>query len=194
MFPAVLAFMQHFTYGNGWIIKAPYVQNGVGFRPKCFSNPLNIRQIIERAHTATSSTVRAKLGTTASDCFEYLMIQPCVPKNNEAKIILMAGKPRYITSIKKSGLRRLHKEEEMLAFAEKAIDEIRRTTNDAFLWEGISRVDLFSVNGQLVVNEFENLSSQYSYVGKGSLETILFNDLSNYYQEILAQIIKSNHF
>lgn len=186
--------MRQYTYGKGWIIKAPFVQNGVGFRYKCFSDPSDIRQIIRKAHTTPSNYVRAKLGTTASDCFQYLMIQPCVPRNNEAKIILMAGKARYISSITKPGLRGLHKEEEMLAFAERAIDEIRRTTNNAFLWEGISRVDLFSVHGQLVVNEFENLSSQYTYAGPGSLDTILFNDLSCYYKEILAQIIESNQF
>ena len=126
--------------------------------------------------------------------YDYLMVQPCAPSTNESKIIMFNGVHRYISSITKAGLRRKHTETEMISFAERAIAELISNTNNAFLWECISRVDLFSINGKLYVNEFENLQSQYSYLGKGDKDAVLFVDLCSFYADTIRKIIDEENF
>ena len=81
----------------------------------------------------------------------------------------------------------MHSEDELFAFAEKAVASLKERTMDAFLYEGISRIDCFSVNGQLYVNEVENLDAEYPSNAMNESCTRTF--LCGYYKTILSQII-----
>jgi hypothetical protein len=105
----------------------------------------------------------------------------------ETKIILLNGKAIYRTSCRKSGISSMHSEDELFAFAEKAVASLKERTMDAFLYEGISRIDCFSVNGQLYVNEVENLDAEYPSNAMNESCTRTF--LCGYYKTILSQII-----
>ena len=55
--------------------------------------------------------------------------------------------------------------------------------------DNISRVDIFSIEGKLYVNEFENLQAQFLKMGK-SLEENLTSKLSDFYRNLLDVMIK----
>eukprot|EP01036_Dinobryon_divergens_P035695 gene35695-46303_t len=78
VFESVERFKSETRFGNGWIMKAPYVQNSQGFRLRHANVPY--------------ATV-----------FEYLIVQPKFDKA-ESKIILYNGKAQYIVSTSGKGL------------------------------------------------------------------------------------------
>ena len=68
-------------------------------------------------------------------------------------------------------------------------------THGAFLMDGLSRVDVFSVRGKLRVNEFENIDAQFSKLGgtkeEKELELKLKVWLVGYYTNTLKMIINA---
>ena len=114
---------------------------------------------------------------------------------NESKIILLNGEAQYICSTSKSGVTGMHNESEIFSFCENAVKELSRNTHGAFLMDGLSRVDVFSVRGKLRVNEFENIDAQFSKLGgtkeEKELELKLKVWLVGYYTNTLKMIINA---
>jgi len=120
-------------------------------------------------------------------------MQPCVPKKNEEKVICVgAGALTYSSSHAKSGLKGKHKPVELFAFAKAAIQELQGNINNSFCDECICRVDMFSVDGRLYVNEFENLQAQYSKLG-GDLEYRCTSLLFDFYENLLLTMTEDKN-
>jgi hypothetical protein len=177
--------------GEGWVLKAPYVQNQVGFHIRTIQTTDEIEDLISRRLYDCSQRSSNKALLAPANIFEYLILQPKMKKNNESKVILYNGKAKYITSTSTSGLSKSHKKEELFAFAEEAWRHLCMRTEGAFLSDGLTRVDIFCNNfGNLVVNEFESLDAQYSkFGGTSEAETKTF--LEGYYFDKLDSIVKA---
>ena len=70
--------MAEHSNGNGWILKAPYVQNAQGF---------SVRTINICIRKDASRSVNNKVGVPIINIFEYLILQPCLNRA-ESKVIL----------------------------------------------------------------------------------------------------------
>ena len=180
--------MEAYVYGKGWILKAPFTQNSNLFRKRHFHKIEDLPHIITRLHKNPTSLLHG-LGLAIANRINYLILQPCVPVLNEEKVICFKGQPLFSSSHAKAGLKRKHTTCELHNFAREAIEELQRNTKGAFLDDNISRVDIFSIEGKLYVNEFENLRAQFSKMGK-SLEENLTSKLSDFYRNLLDVMIK----
>ena len=107
-------FMQKADLGFGFIIKAGFVQNKVGFSMRSLKTFDELEKVIRRLHTNTSTT--SKLGVRPCDIFDNLILQPRVqnrigkpPKPpNESKIVLLNGEAQYVCSTSKAGVLGAH--------------------------------------------------------------------------------------
>ncbi len=99
------------------------------------------------------------------DVFPYLIIQPrSMISNNESKVILWNGKAQYISNngCKPKIIGSKNGKIEPFQFAEEAWKALQEGTNGAFIGDVLGRVDCFlTAYGKLVVNEFENLDSNF---------------------------------
>ena len=191
-------FMQKADLGFGFIIKAGFVQNKVGFSMRSLKTFDELEKVIRRLHTNTSTA--SKLGVRPCDIFDYLILQPRVQNRigkppNESKIVLLNGEAQYVCSTSKAGVLGMHTMEQVFEFVELAVKELCLNSHGAYLMDGLSRVDVFSVNGQLRVNEFENLDAQFSKLGgiKGTkeLELKLKMYLTGYYTQKIRTLLAS---
>ena len=186
-------FMESTNLGFGFILKAGYVQNKVGFSMRYLKSAEELPTMLTNLHT-NASRASNKVNQCPSDVFDYLILQPRVQNRevedamapvkhktdkkrkklvkvylskppNESKIILLNGEAQYICSTSKLGVAGMHDVKEIFAFCENAVKELSRNTYHAFLMDGLSRVDVFSVRGKLRVNEFENIDAQFSKLG-----------------------------
>lgn len=183
--------MDTYNEGEGWILKAPYVQNQVGFSVRTIKSTDEIDEILRRLYECTqSSTLK---GFAPAEVFEYLILQPKMKKKNESKVILYNGTAKYITSTTTCGLLGSNdrSKETLCAFAEEAWEHLCVKTEGAFLSDGLTRVDIFCNNfGKLVVNEFESLDAQYSKKGKTSeADTKAF--LESYYFDKIGSLVSA---
>jgi len=176
--------------GVGWILKAPYVQNQIGFKNRTIRTTDEMDDLIFRHLYDCPLKSMNKTKLSAADVFEYLILQPKMRKKNESKVILYNGKAQYIASTVAQGLSQSHAKEELFAFAEKAWQHLSESTEGAFLSDGLTRVDIFcNKDGKLVVNEFESLDAQYSkYDAKSEANTKSF--LEDYYYNKIDSIIR----
>jgi len=179
--------MEANSFGKGWILKAPFSQNSNIFTLRHFHQADELPNIIERVHKNPSTRLHA-IKLSIAERIRYLILQPCVPVLNEEKVICFKGEPLFSSSHAKAGLKRKHKEVVLFDFAREAIKELQRNVKGAFLDDNISRVDIFSVDGTLYVNEFENLQAQYSKLG-ASLEEVLTSQLGDFYRDLLKNLL-----
>jgi len=211
------AFMFEHELGFGFILKAGYVQNKVCFPMRHIKTIDELSATVLKLHT--NATTTAKIGMTPSKMFDYVILQPRVQnrekedpnapklykKNKktkklvkvslsqppkETKVVLLNGEATYICSTTKNGITGLHTEAEIFSFVEAAAKELSRNSHGAFLMDGLSRVDVFSVNGKLCVNEFENLDAQFSKLGGGEMENKLRFYLQGYYASKISEQLK----
>ena len=83
-------------------------------------------------------------------------------------------------------------DKDLFAKAEAAANHLALKTLGAFLNDGMVRVDFFAdSNGQLVVNEFENLDATYYHAGRGNFEFKTHTFLSVYYKNKFSDLIKT---
>jgi len=109
----------------------------------------------------------------------------------ESKIILYNGTAQYIVSTCGKGLLGKFSPRELFDAAEKAWNHLKHSTREAFLYDGLSRVDFFAdSNGSLVVNEFENLDATYTKLGSNS-ESNTRAFLRLYYTIKIANLIQT---
>jgi hypothetical protein len=213
-------FMFENNLGFGFILKAGYVQNKIGFAMRYINTIDDLTSTVEKLHT-NAATCTTKIGLSPSKMFDYVILQPRVQdrdptvnatmqpvmkKNKktrklykvceskppkETKVVLLNGEAVYICSTTKKGITGLHTEQEIFAFVEAAVKELSINSHGAFLMDGLSRVDVFSVKGELRVNEFENLDAQFSKLGGGEKENRLKAYLENYYAHKISEQLKS---
>ena len=184
-------FMVNNTEDCGWILKAPYVQNQAGFRIRTVKKVDDLDDILLRRIYESPSSSFNKLNLFAPDVFDYLILQPKMRKKNESKVVLLNGKAQYIVSASNNGLTGMYSQDEIFSFAEKAFSHLREVTEEAFLSDGLTRVDIFSnKDGNLVVNEFENLDAQYSKLDSGVSEAKVKVFLEGYYVKKISEILK----
>ena len=85
--------MAEHSNGNGWILKAPYVQ---GFSVRTIKDieglKVHLHNICIRKDASRSVN---KVGVPTINIFEYLILQPCLNRA-ESKVILLGGKAQYI--------------------------------------------------------------------------------------------------
>jgi hypothetical protein len=178
-------------FGKGWILKAPYVQNSQGFRLRNVKDLSSFRQHyyhLTKNGGTSSSFPKAHVPTAA--VFDYLILQPKFDKA-ESKIILYNGKAQYIVSTCTKGLLGKFTHSELYEAAENAWEHLKSCTDGAFLHDGLCRIDLFAdSNGNLVVNEFENLDATYTKLGSNG-ETNTKSFLRSYYVNKIGNLIKS---
>jgi len=175
-------------FGKGWILKAPYVQNSQGFSLRQVKDLSSFQ--IQLTKNGGKSTLFSKANVPCATVFDYLILQPKFNKA-ESKIILYNGKAQYIVSTCGKGLLGKFTHRELYDAAEKAWNNLKSSTDGAFLHDGLCRVDLFSDNDlNLVVNEYENLDATYTKLGGNSeLNTRQF--LRSYYFNKIGNLIKS---
>ena len=195
MFCNTNRFMVNNTEDCGWILKAPYVQNQAGFRIRTIKKIDDLDDILLRRIYESPSSCFNKINLFAPDVFDYLILQPKMRKKNESKVVLLNGKAQYIVSASSSGLTGMYSQDRIFSFAENAFSHLCDVTEGAFLCDGLTRVDIFSnKDGNLVVNEFENLDAQYSKLDSGISEARVKVFLEGYYFNKVAEIIKEIAF
>jgi len=185
--------MVEHTNGNGWVLKAPYVQNAQGFSVRTIKDFEDLQvQLHNICIKKTASGSVNKIGVPIVDIFEYLIFQPCFNRA-ESKIILLGGKAQYIVSTTRTGLsKKAFPEKDLFAKAEAALNHLAFKTSGAFLSDGMVRVDLFADSqGQLIVNEFENLDASYFFSGRGNFEFKTRTFLRDYYKNKFSDLIKT---
>jgi hypothetical protein len=167
-----------------WLILQPRVSNG--------TVPATLASTIRKIKMEPKKRRRKNLWNRSSIPKKKKSSVPSIVISAplETKIVLLNGIPAYCTSIAKAGLLGLFPESELFDFAKKAARTLSENTNNAFYMEGISRVDLFSIEGKLFVNEFENVDSQYSKLG-GTFEEDTYRFLVSFYSNRLEEIIKA---
>jgi len=171
---------------EGFIIKAPYVQNQVGFGLKFFKSYEEFLDKLRNIYESNNTSL-GKLHVCSTDVFPYLIIQPRMQSNNESKIILWNGVPQFVCSSLK-GLSKRKSTVEMMSFAEEACKHLKIQSNNVFLCDGITRVDLFcTAEGTLVVNEFESLDANYGCSEAKRCQ--LATKILHYYCKILSKLI-----
>jgi len=186
----MLRFMINFHFNAGWVLKAPFTQNSNLFYVRYFKTVAELADMIESCHVKVSNRFNS-LGIRPCDRLSYLIMQPCVPKKSEEKVICI-GDLTYSSSHAKSGLKGKHTADQLFAFARTAIQELQENTNNSFCDECICRVDMFSVDGRLYVNEFENLQAQYSKLGS-NLENRCTNLLNDFYMNLLLKLTQDKN-
>ena len=187
--------MAEHSNGNGWILKAPYVQNAQGFSVRTIKDieglKVHLYNICIRKDASRSVN---KVGVPIINIFEYLILQPCLNRA-ESKVILLGGKAQFVVSTGRTCLsKKVFPDKDLFAKAEAAANHLALKTLGAFLNDGMVRVDFFAdSNGQLVVNEFENLDATYYRTGKGNFELKTRSFLSDYYKNKFSDLIKTLH-
>jgi len=172
---------------NGFIIKAPYVQNKMGFGMKFFKTYDDFLPQLKAIYERDNSCM-GKRNIRSTDVFPYLIVQPRMQSKNESKIILWNGEPQFISSSSK-GLTRRKSTVEMMEFAAEACKHLKIQTKNVFLCDGITRVDLFCTSqGRLVVNEFESLDANYNSNETNTCQ--LATKTTQYYRKILSKLLK----
>ncbi len=133
-----------------------------------------------------------KVGVAIINIFENLVLQPCLNRA-ESKVILLGGKSQFIVSTGRTCLsKKDFPDKDLFAKAEAAVNHLALKTSGAFLNDGMARVDFFAdSNGQLVVNEFENLDATNYCTGKGNFELKTRSFLSDYYKNKFSDLIKT---
>ena len=152
-------FMKNYLHydgvDQGFILKAPFVQNQRGFKLKYFKTYEEFINILWKVYTSHNTSLE-KTNVLSTSVFPYLILQPRMASNKESKIVLWNGKAQFISCIPKGkcGLTGIKTREELMKFAEEACKYLKERTRNAFLCDGITRVDLFcTINGNLIVNE-----------------------------------------
>ena len=102
---------------------------------------------------------------------------------------MLNGKAVFPTRCSKKGVLGQHTQADLFTFAESVVRKLRDKTNEAYLYEGISRIDFFTVEGKLYVNEVENLDAEFSSTLENEANTKRF--LISYYITTLSQIMNN---
>jgi hypothetical protein len=141
-----------------FIVKAPFVQNQQGFSMRFFGTKAEFTAILNSVYNKENISFN-KRNVTSIEVFPYLIVQPRIGSVRESKIILWNGTAQFISSTIR-GLKKVKDERALMDFAETACALLKARTKNAFLSDGITRVDLFcTTDGVLVVNEFESLDA-----------------------------------
>ena len=158
-------------------MKAPFVTNSL-YLKRYTADALSTVQAINNIRKDLLWLDKAR----APSCYlvPYVMIQPRVEDNREAKLVFIDRKFFHISSHssrlvvqKLPGIT----QEEMIDFATDALDALHDSGKSVIL-DGVVRVDILKGNdGRLVVNEFE------------SLEARRFTLNTNHQHNVNAQII-----
>ena len=178
------------TDQEGFILKAPFVQNQQGFKLYYFKTYEQLVARIRNCFTKDAAKNLGKLHVKIADVFPYLIIQPRMISNNESKVILWNGKAQYISNngCKPKIMGSKNGKIELFQFAEEAWKALQEGTNGAFIGDGLSRVDCFlSAEGKLVVNEFENLDANFSGPKTYECKTPTF--LCDYYSNMIQSLL-----
>jgi len=164
-------FMEKFRYyegesQKGFIMKAPFVQNQNGFRSVFFNTLEELEARVLDCYKKDAKHI-GKLHVRVADVFPYLIIQPRMIDTSESKVILLGGEARYIHTTVKRGITGTKpgkiSQEQLFEFVQKAWLALTNETDGAFLGDGLCRVDCFrTAQGNIVVNEFENLDANFS--------------------------------
>jgi hypothetical protein len=93
------------------------------------------------------------------------------------KVVCLEGEAKYVQKKKKgskpSSFQHVN-DEDVLAFATMAINELKRACPRALI-DGLTRVDIFQLpDGKLVVNEFESLEADFQNGRSESMATVVF--------------------
>jgi hypothetical protein len=172
---------------QGFILKAPFVQNQQGFNLFYFRTYDQLVSKVQNCFLKDAAKAIGKLHVKTADVFPYLIIQPRMISTNESKVILWNGKAKYISVSRRGiiGSKNGTTVEALFQFVEEAWSTLMKRTGGAFLGDGLSRVDCFlSAKGKLVVNEFENLDANISGSSKYECRTPTY--LCEYYVSLLA--------
>ena len=207
----------HSLGGKGWIVKAPYVQNQRGFLLIYISSDISSEELKKLFQTIIQNPNRQfnKNGVMNADVFPYLIIQPRLDPA-ESKVVLLNGSPKFICSIQGKrgwflssclmyasilvttwnqlikcfvlGILGKKTQEQIFTFVVKAWNKLKEATDEAFLCDGLTRVDVFcDYSGNLVVNEFESLDANFSSKDKNVAEVKMF--LTTYYTNVLIKCL-----
>ena len=187
----IIRFMADTRFGGkGWILKAPYVQNSQGFRLRYVPDIHSFQLQFYRLTKGATSASFPKSNVPSAAVFDYLILQPKFDKS-ESKVILYDGKAQYIVSTCGKGLLGKFSSSELFNAAEEAWNHLKNSTRDAFLHDGLCRVDFFAdTHGTLVVNEYENLDASYTKLG-GSSESNTRAFLRKYYLGKIGNLVKN---
>jgi len=176
---------------SGFIMKAPFVQNQRGFKMQHFKTFDEIIHILKRVYTKENTDIDKKY-VYSPDVFPYLIVQPRMQNTNESKVVLWNGQAQYIVQTSNRISPKRCPKETIMEFAEKAWRLLVERCRGAFLSDGLVRVDLFcTVNGQLVVNEFESLDAAFFGPNTTELQTAEF--LRVYYVNMLKEALHIIH-
>jgi hypothetical protein len=121
----------------------------------------------------------------------YIMLQVRVKKNNEVKMVFLDGKYHHTLSCSVSGIvMRLSgfENEELISFATSAIQSV--SVHDAYILDGLVRVDIFNNDGTLVVNELESLEARF-FSSRDSKQGTCLTFLENYWEKKIYEGIES---
>ena len=186
------SFMDQYTDGNDWYLKAPYVQHKEGYKSKWIHSIEQLDFYLKA--TMSRSPSFHKLGCSHSSVFPYLMLQPRMKHDNESKIILHGGIAQYLSiTDSTNGLTRATKRDavpltELKFLAEKVIKTLKFRCPH-FVSDGLTRVDFFqNAAGKVVVNEVEALDSNFSSCNPDFQDSTK-HFLSKFFEDVLYESI-----
>ena len=160
MFKQAEAFMEKYNEGAGFILKAPFVQNCQGFPLRYPKSLEQLRIHVNSLRTKVSGRLK-KGGMIPKDVFPYIIMQPFLRDHAESKVLFYGSEPKYICSTAKHGILGRYKESEIMNFVKEAHELLKSRV--PLLCDNICRVDIMTnTKGKMVVNEFENLDSQFA--------------------------------
>jgi hypothetical protein len=135
----------HIQDTDGWIIKAPFTTNSKGTSRSTLDN-LTARIL--------------KVNEKYSQQLQYVFLQPKLIFNIEYKVVLIEERAEFLFVTKGRGRDGAPSPDmkNLYLFAESALQELKKVCPAAIL-DGLIRVDIFVVNGNFVVNEFESIEA-----------------------------------
>lgn len=165
------------------MLKAPFTTNGFYVKfPKTYTN------LLKCVNSACSNL----LGT-----IPYVMVQACMHNRKEYKVVMLDGVAQYVASILNHDKRKsqgginkafsFYPHARLFKFAEDAVEVAKQTI--PLISDGLFRVDIFeTINGSLVVNEFESLEADFpsGHLSAGGSDTVNTFLISYWSRKILA--------
>jgi len=121
----------------------------------------------------------------------YMLVQPYLENPREMKLIFLGGNFSHISKYSKRGGQSFASDEEMIAFAKRALDQLLLNGANAVWLDQLVRVDIMvTADGRMVVNEIESLEAMYSGSVKDDERVISF--LTDYWRVQVARLMQES--
>ena len=171
----------HYIGGGNFWLKVPFTANNLHYHGRSLGSFLEVMLEIQRVLLIDLQAV-----------FPYMLFQPTILVNTEAKVIMHAGVAQYFFKMSGSTASPRRGSDEgkrMFEFATKVHKTLAERCPNITL-DGLVRVDIMKLpNDTLVVNEVEGVDSNYSSTNFNSqASTVKF--LEDYWTAVITTCVR----